>query len=166
MLLCGKTHTLRNVSIRRGRPPSLPLLSIVCARGERSPPLFSALLIMLAPSLRSPSFPPLEEPLAALAALPWERFASAALEALLFSVALCHALALRLWQERGRLAPLLRSAAALLERLAASLPEPLSEASPRALLIEALSQAGESSSSLAKASRSALLKRAARLGLL
>ena len=121
---------------------------------------------MLAPSLRSPSFPPLEEPLAALAALPWERFASAALEALLFSVALCHALALRLWQERGRLAPLLRSVAALLERLATSLPEPLSEASPRALLIEALSQAGESSSSLAKASRSALLKRAARLGLL
>lgn len=145
------------------RPP--PPFYCVCSRREIAS-LFSALLIMLAPSLRSPSFPPLEEPLAALAALPWERFASAALEALLFSVALCHALALRLWQERGRLAPLLRSVAALLERLAASLPEPLSEASPRALLIEALSQAGESSSSLAKASRSALLKRAARLGLL
>jgi len=121
---------------------------------------------MLAPSLRSPSFPPLEEPLAALSSLPWERIASEALEALLFSLALCHALASRLWQERGRLAPLLRSVAALLERLAASLPEPLSEASPRALLIEALSQAGESPYSLAKASRSALLKRASRLGLL
>ena len=121
---------------------------------------------MLASSLRSPSFPPLEEPLEALAALPWERIASAALEALLFSVVLCHAVAARLWQERGRLAPFLRSVAALLERFAASLPEPLSEASPRALLIEALAQAGESSSSLAKASRSALLRRASRLGLL
>jgi hypothetical protein len=122
---------------------------------------------MLAPSpLRSPSFPPLSDTLEALASLPWRQIGEAALSGLLFSLALCHALASRLWQERGRLAPFLRSLASLLERFASSLPEPLSEASPRALLIEALSQAGESSSSLAKASRSALLKRASRLGLL
>ena len=121
---------------------------------------------MLAPSLRSPSFPPLSDLIEALSSLPWEAIASRALEALLFSMALCHALASRLWQERGRLAPLLRSVASWLERLAASLPGPLSSASPRVLLIEALTQAGESSSSLAKASRSALLKRASRLGLL
>ena len=122
---------------------------------------------MLAPSSsRFPSFPPLSDAIEALSSLPWEAIASQALELLLFSLALCHALASRLWQQRGHAAPLLRSVAALLERLASSLPEPLSPFSPRSLLIEALSQAGESSSSLAKASRTALLKRASRLGLL
>ena len=102
----------------------------------------------------------------ALSSLPWEAIGSRALSALLFSLALCHALASRLWQQRGRVAPLLRSLASALERIASSLPEPLSSSSPRILLIEALTEAGESSSSLLKASRSALLKRASRLGLL
>ena len=121
---------------------------------------------MLAPSLRSPSFPPLSDLIEALSSLPWEAIASRALEALLFSLALCHALAARLWQQRGRLAPLLRSVASWLERLASALPEPVSSSSPRALLIEALIEAGEKAPALAKASRSALLKRASRLGLL
>jgi len=121
---------------------------------------------MLAPAPRFPSFPPLSDAAERIASLPWEAIASASLEALLFSLALCHALASRLWQQRGRLAPLLRSLASALERLASSLPEPLSSSSPRALLIEALTEAGEASSSLAKASRSALVKRASRLGLL
>jgi len=123
---------------------------------------------MLSSPLRqsSPSFPPLSDLIEALSSLPWEAIASQALEALLFSLALCHALAARLWQARGRLAPLLRSVASSLESLAASLPEPLSSSSPRALLIEALIERGESPSSLAKASRSALLRRASRLGLL
>lgn len=124
---------------------------------------------MLSSSLRgsaSPSFPPLSDLIEALSSLPWEAMASQALEALLFSLALCHALAARLWQARGRLAPLLRSAASSLERLASALPEPLSSASPRALLIEALIEAGEKAPALAKASRSALLRRASRLGLL
>jgi hypothetical protein len=133
-------------------------------QGREASSLLSVL--MLAPSLRAPSFPPLSDALEALASLPWERIASAALEALLFSVALCHALAARLWRERGRLSPFLRALASWLERLASALPEPLSSASPRALLIEALIEAGESSSSVAKASRSALLRRASRLGLL
>jgi hypothetical protein len=123
-------------------------------------------LAMLAPSPRSPSFPPLSDAIEALSSLPWEAIASQALEALLFSLALCHALASRLWQARGRLAPLLRSVASSLERLASALPEPLSPASPRALLIEALIEAGDAAPALAKASRSALLKRASRLGLL
>ena len=124
---------------------------------------------MLSSSLRgsaSPSFPPLSDLIEALSSLPWEAIASQALEALLFSLALCHALAARLWQARGRLAPLLRSVASWLERLASALPEPLSSASPRALLIEALIEAGEKAPALAKASRSALLRRASRLGLL
>lgn len=167
MWLCGKAHTLRFVSIRQ-RASGLPSSSLYCLdRGRFSGLCPLASLLMLAPSpQRAPSFPPLSDAIEALSSLPWETIASRSLEALLFSLALCHALASRLWQQRGRLAPFLRSVAALLERLAASLPEPLSEASPRALLIEALAQAGESSSSLAKASRSALLKRASRLGLL
>ncbi len=145
-------------------PPS-PFYCLDRGRCSGLCPLAS--LAVLAPSpLRSPSFPPLSDAIETIASLPWQAIASRSLEALLFALALCHALALRLWQERGRLAPFLRSVAALLERLAASLPEPLSEASPRALLIESLEEAGERSSSLAKASRSALLKRAARLGLL
>lgn len=121
---------------------------------------------MLAPSLRSPSFPPLSDALDRLASLPWEEIGSALFSALLFSLALCQALALRLWRERGRLAPLLRSLASALDRLASSLPEPLSSSSPRSALISALIESGAEASSVAKASRSALLKRASRLGLL
>lgn len=123
---------------------------------------------MLSSSLRqdSPSFPPLFDLIEALSSLPWEAIAFRALSALLFSLALCHALASRLWQARGRLAPLLRSVASWLESFAASLPEPLSSSSPRALLIEALIDAGEKAPALAKASRSVLLRRASRLGLL
>lgn len=121
---------------------------------------------MLSSSLRAPSFPPIEEPLEALASLPWEELASSALSALLFFFALCHALAARLWQERGRFAPFLRSFASSLLSVADRLPEPLSSSSPRSLLIEALLAHGENSPALAKASRSRLLAKASRLGLL
>jgi len=125
-----------------------------------------ALSAMLSSSLRAPSFPPIEEPLEALLSLPWEELASSALSSLLFALALCHALAARLWRERGRLAPLLRSFSSSLRSVADRLPEPLSSSSPRSLLIEALLAHGESSSALAKASRSRLLAKASRLGLL
>ena len=121
---------------------------------------------MLSSSLRSPSFPPLEEPLEALLSLPWLEAREAALEALLFFAALLHALALRFWQERGRFAPLLRSFASSLLALADRLPEPLSSSSPRSLLIASLIEKGEAPAPLKKASRSALLKKASRLGLL
>ena len=121
---------------------------------------------MLSSSLRSPSFPPLEEPLEALLSLPWLEAKEAALEALLFFAALLHALALRFWQERGRFAPFLRSLASSLLALADRLPESLSSASPRSLLIASLIEKGEAPASLKKASRSALLKKASRLGLL
>ena len=121
---------------------------------------------MLSSSLRSPSFPPLSDAVEALSSLPWEAIGSRALSALLFSLALCHALASRLWQQRGRVAPLLRSLASALDGLASSLPEPLSSSSPRAQLIYALIDAGEPASSLVKASRPALVKRASRLGIL
>ena len=121
---------------------------------------------MLSSSLRSPSFPPLSDTAEALSSLPWEAIGSRALSALLFSLALCHALASRLWQQRGRVAPLLRSLASALDGLASSLPEPLSSSSPRAQLIYALIDAGEPASSLMKASRPALVKRASRLGIL
>ena len=123
------------------------------------------LLYVLSSSLRSPSFPPLSDAVEALSSLPWEAIGSRALSALLFSLALCHALASRLWQQRGHVAPFLRSLASALDGLASSLPEPLSSSSPRAQLIYALIDAGESASSLMKASRSALVKRASRLGL-
>ena len=123
------------------------------------------LLYVLSSSLRSPSFPPLSDTAEALSSLPWEAIGSRALSALLFSLALCHALASRLWQQRGHVAPLLRSLASALDGLASSLPEPLSSSSPRAQLIYALIDAGEPASSLMKASRPALVKRASRLGL-
>ena len=115
---------------------------------------------------RSPAFPPIDEPLAKLAALPWQRIASVLFTAFLFTVATVHAVARRLWLNRGRLAPLLRSLAAALEASAAALPEPLSEHSPRAALIAAITAAEPvPSSSLPKASRSALIRRARRLSL-
>lgn len=128
-----------------------------------------AFLSVLSSSLRfseAPSFPPLSEPLSFLRSLPWQKIGEELLSFLLFSFALAQALASRLWQKRGSLAPLLRSLASALEALASSLPEPLSSSAPRALLIEALTEKGEAPALLKKASRSALLKKAQKLGLL
>ena len=102
---------------------------------------------MLSASLRSPSFPPLSEPLSALRSLPWEEIREASFSASLFALALLHALAARLWARRFALASFLRSFlrsfASLLLRSADLLPAPLapslSPASPRSVLISALS---------------------------
>ena len=98
---------------------------------------------MLSASLRSPAFPPLSDPLSALRSLPWEEIREASLSASLFALALLHALAARLWARRFSLASFLRSFASLLLRSADLLPAPLapslSPASPRSVLISALS---------------------------
>jgi hypothetical protein len=127
--------------------------------------ILSLFFLMLLTTLRSPSFPPLSDAAEALASLPWEKIGSRILSALLLTVAVCHAVGSRVWQQRGRLAPTLRSLASVLNTLASSLPEPLSALSPRALLIDALIDAGEPSSSLTKSSRSVLVRKAVCLGL-
>lgn len=121
---------------------------------------------MLSASLRSPSFPPLSEPLAALRSLPWEEIREVSLSASLFALALCHALAARLWARRSALAPLLRSFASLLLRFADRLPSPLSASSPRSELISALaSSSGLPRRSFSRLSSPRLLSAARSAGL-
>lgn len=114
---------------------------------------------------RSPAFPPLSDAAEAIASLPWKRIGAAILSAILFSVAFLHVVIVRLWRNRGRLAPILRRIAAALSALADRLPEPLSAASPRPVLLSALMDAGHDAASLTKASRAALVNRARRAGL-
>lgn len=113
-----------------------------------------------------PSFPPIDDALALVARVDWSALARRCSAAALVVVAVIHALAARLWANRGRLAPMLRRLSDALAALAARLPEPLTAASPRAALVAALADAGQDSAALAKASRSALLARARRLALI
>lgn len=114
----------------------------------------------------SPSFPPADSLLSFLRSVSWEDLAHRFGEALLFSFALAHTLSLRLWQNRGRLSPLLRSLASWLSALASALPEPLSASAPRSLLVSALLSHGEPEASLKKASRASLLRLCQKRGLL
>ena len=126
-----------------------------------------ASLPMFAPSLyQRPSFPPVDDALVSLQRIDWPALADRTIGALLLVVAVAHALTARLWAARGRLAPMLRWLADALASVAARLPEPLSAASPRAALVAALADAGQDPAALAKASRSALLARARRAGLI
>lgn len=122
---------------------------------------------MLAPSLyQRPAFPPIDDVLASLQRIDWAAVADRTIGALLLVAAVAHVLTARLWAASGRLAPMLRWLADTLASVAARLPEPLSAASPRAALIDALAAAGQPAATLAKASRSALLARARRAGLI
>jgi hypothetical protein len=122
---------------------------------------------MLSPSLyQRPAFPPVNDALALLRRIDWPAVADRCLAALLLVAAVVHALTARLWAERGRLAPMIRSLAVALAALADRLPEPLSAASPRPALIAALTAAGQDPAALAKAGRPALLARARRLSLI
>lgn len=122
---------------------------------------------MYSPFLFStPSFPPADALISAVSRIDWHRLGERCLMAVLFVAALAHAIALRLWQNRGRLAPMLRRIARFLETMANGLPEPLSSDSPRPALIAALIAAGEDAAAISKANRAALAKRASRLGLL
>ena len=114
----------------------------------------------------TPSFPPIDALLSVLPRIDWRRLADRCLTAVLFVAAIVHVLAVRLWANRGRLAPILRRLARFLETVASTLPEPLSADSPRPALIAALISAGDDAASIAKANRSVLVKRAIRLGLL
>ena len=69
--------------------------------------------------ISSPSFPPIES----LATLPWRKAGQTLLTVLLTVTAVCHALALRLWQHRGQLRPILVSMARILLTLADRLPD-------------------------------------------
>lgn len=113
-----------------------------------------------------PSFPPIDDAIALVARIDWPALARRFSAAALVVVAVFHALAIRLWANRGRLAPMLRRLADALAALAARLPEPLTAASPRAALVAALADAGQDPAALAKASRPALLARARRLALI
>lgn len=167
MLLCSHPHTLRNISIGEMRPSLGSGLSIVRRESSDALPSFASFSVFASFSRsEAPSFPPVSELLASLRALPWESLKERALSSFLFALALTHALSSRLWQERRSLAPFLRSFASFLLSLADRLPEPLSSSSPRALLIEALMEKGESLPSLKKASRASLLRLAHKRGLL
>lgn len=68
--------------------------------------------------ISSPSFPPVN----CIASLPWRKIGQALLTALLTVIAVCHALALRLWAHRGRVKPALVAVARFLLTLADKLP--------------------------------------------
>ena len=67
----------------------------------------------------SPSFPPVDF----IASLPWRKIGQTLLTALLAVMAVCHALALRLWAHRGRMKPALVAVARFLLTLADKLPD-------------------------------------------
>lgn len=69
--------------------------------------------------ISSPSFPPID----CIASLPWRKIGQTLLTALLTVIAVCHALALRLWEHRGRVKPLLVAVARFLLTLADKLPD-------------------------------------------
>jgi len=115
---------------------------------------------------QEPAFPPISDALRYVGRINWPSLAARCLAALLLVAAVVHALTARLWAERGRLAPMIRSLAVALAALADRLPEPLSAASPRPALIAALTAAGQDPAALAKTGRPALLARARRLSLI
>lgn len=117
-------------------------------------------------TINRPSFPPIDDAAAFISRVDWAAIAQRCLAAALVVAAVVHALALRLWAHRGRLAPMLRRLAAALTALADRLPEPLTAASPRAALVAALADAGQDPAALAKASRPALITKARRLALI
>jgi hypothetical protein len=121
---------------------------------------------MTASLYQQPAFPPISDALRYVGRINWPALADRCLAALLLVAAVAHALAIRLWAERGRLAPMNRCLATTLAALADRLPEPLSAASPRPALIAALTAAGQDPAALAKAGRPALLARARRLSLI
>lgn len=121
---------------------------------------------MIASFYRQPAFPPISDALRYVGRFDWPALADRCLTALLLVAAVAHALAIRLWAERGRLAPMIRRLATALAALADQLPEPLNAASPRPALIAALTAAGQDPAALAKAGRPALLARARRLSLI
>lgn len=130
-------------------------------------PTFWLPLIMLAPSFYQRStFPPVDDALTALQRIDWAALGDRCLSALMMTAAVIHALTVRLWAARGRLAPAARYLSAALAALADRLPEPLNSASPRAALIDALISADQPAAPLAKASRAALVARARRLALI
>lgn len=157
---------LRKVTIRRYFLALSKLARIVSAGAEMRR-CSSPFLSMYSPFLFStPSFPPVDGLLSFLSRIDWRRLADRCLTAALFVAAVVHVLAVRLWANRGRLAPILRRLARFLETVASALPEPLSSDSPRPALIAALISAGDDAASIAKANRAVLVKRASRLGLL
>jgi hypothetical protein len=113
-----------------------------------------------------PSFPPVDDALASIASIDWRNVAQQCLTVAMVAVAACHAISARAWANRGRLAPILRNAAAALDALASRLPEPLSAASPRPALIAALIASGCNAATVRKASRPALVNRARSTGLI
>lgn len=102
----------------------------------------------------------------ALSLIQWKDFFQRCAEFSLLIVAIFHALIVRLWANRGRLAPTLRKMAKILNSLASSLPEPLSAESPRSALIAALIDAGQSPATLSKANQTTLISKARRLSLI
>jgi hypothetical protein len=85
-----------------------------------------------------PSFPPVDF----IASLPWRKIGQALLTAVLVITAVCHALALRLWAQRGRIRPLLVAMAQALLSAAESLPDSgqTIESQARSLALSGLSQ--------------------------
>lgn len=114
----------------------------------------------------SPAFPPVSDVVARLRSLPWGRIGSFLLTAVLTVAAFVYVTASLAWQNRGRLAPILRRLAAWLQTLADSLPaEPLTAESPRALFISRLETMGENVKTLRKLSTVRLVSLAQRRGL-
>jgi hypothetical protein len=85
-----------------------------------------------------PSFPPVDF----IGSLPWRKIGQALLTAVLVIAAVCHALALLLWAQRGRIRPLLVAMAQALLKAAESLPDSgqTIESQARSLALSGLSQ--------------------------
>jgi hypothetical protein len=132
---------------------------------QRCAPVILFLIMQTAFNSR-PAFPPVDDALAALARIDWRNVAQQCLTVALVAAAACHAISARAWANRGRLAPMLRNAAAALDALAARLPEPLSAQSPRPALIAALIDSGCNAAMVRKANRQTLISRARKAGLI
>lgn len=113
----------------------------------------------------SPSFPPADALISAIARADWGAIMRRTITAAMIAAAICQTMATRAWQHRGRLAPILRKAAALLIAAADRLPEPLSASSPRGALIAAMVANGANRATLSKMGTPALVRKAAAAGL-
>lgn len=116
-------------------------------------------------SVVAPSFPPVDAAVAALMAVNWRAVGRRVFAAVLTAAAIAHALSMRAWHHRGRLAPMLRKMAIVCASLADRLPEPLSASSPRHLLIAALVANGADQRAVSRKNTAALITAARSAGL-
>jgi hypothetical protein len=128
------------------------------------PPLAIPFVLSL-PSQAFPAFPPISDALQALRRLPWRRYVSAAISGILVIAAFFYVVTVRLWRNRQRIAPALRTLTVFLQALADRLSAQ-TEPPSRAVMISRLSAMGESPARLRKMGTVRLQALAQRSGIL